>query len=105
MTPTRRRGTLSKGTGSDGRGSRVEGRVAVGGVKLVKLGSGPGCAGKFGLSRWPNPIRNDFCSAKGFGTSGAGVNAGGKCGRADCADAVCGSVGVGSGSLRTAAEA
>src|SRR5262245_37830906 len=108
MTPTRRSGTFNKGTGPEGRGSRVEAwGVAEGGLEeagAVKWESGTVGAGEVDFWFWRNPIGNGVCCAEGFDNSRAGVNAGGKYGRADCAEGVLGSEGSGSNSLCPAAE-
>src|SRR5208282_4158051 len=111
MTPTRRSGTLSRGTGSASGGGRVAGDG--GGVKSVagKAGwaSRPAGAGVTwvewvtsvarasgerggGLTVWPaglgtggNPMRKGGCCAEGFsGGAGEGLSAAGKFGNGDC---------------------
>src|SRR5260370_13881361 len=98
MTSTRRRGTLSKGTGPEGGAggaSSVEcrlvaGRVvgATGGVKWVKSDSGTCGAGEFDFWPGPKPRRRAGCCAGGLGVSTSGVNAVGKWGSADCVDGI-----------------
>src|SRR6476661_4798893 len=102
MTPTRRKGTLRRGTAVEGRGARGEGGAAICGDEGTDEDADLGIAGE-------KPIFSDDCSATGAIGSGGCFTANGNLGREGVESSGAGSTSnvlpTGSASLRLCVSA